>query len=132
MNSKPKHEKLAFGGRLQALLKEKGWSQSDLARAAYGLTTDKDGYKVAKHRDRISAYVRGEQYPDPVNLKLVADALGVPEEDLMPEVDYDTDEPPSALVFEMKKLLPMDVIHDIMTVLIRNKTRIDRLNKPAT
>lgn len=75
-----------FARRLQAKLLERGWSQSDLARKVWGETTDVRGYTVAKGRDRISAYVRAQQFPDPLNLKQIADALDTTPEDLAPRV----------------------------------------------
>ena len=53
-----------FGRRLTAMLVEKVWSQSDLARAS-GLG-----------RDSISQYARGRSIPSPKNLSKLANALG--------------------------------------------------------
>lgn len=64
--------KQEFGRRLQNLMIEKGWNQSELARRA-GLG-----------RDAISTYVRGRSFPEPINLKKVADALSVNPHDLLP------------------------------------------------
>lgn len=63
---------LEFGQRLQSMLLERNWNQSDLARAA-GLG-----------RDSVSTYVRGSVFPDPKNLKRIADALGVSPQQLFP------------------------------------------------
>src|ERR1700733_6919190 len=75
----------AFGRRLQQLLDQKGWNYSDLARAVWGKTTTASGYEVAKNRDRISVYISGKAFPDPRNLKRIADTLGVEIADLAPE-----------------------------------------------
>ena len=75
----------AFGQRLQQLLDQKGWNYSDLARAVWGHAETKSGYKVAKNRDRISVYVAGKAFPDPRNLKKIADQLGVEVAELAPE-----------------------------------------------
>jgi transcriptional regulator with XRE-family HTH domain len=75
----------AFGRRLQQLLDQKGWNYSDLARAVWGKITTKNGYEVAKNRDRISVYVSGKAFPDPRNLKKIADTLGVSIAELAPE-----------------------------------------------
>lgn len=61
-----------FGRRLSALMMDKGWNQSDLARVA-GLG-----------RDSISTYVRGLTFPEPKNLRKLADALGTTPHDLLP------------------------------------------------
>lgn len=134
-----------FANKLYALMTAKKWRQTDLAMAAFGHTIDpKTGYKVAKHRDRISNYINGKQIPDPVNMKLLADALGVSEEELAPdiateiierepaEIQYHQIPGRSDVVFEMKKRLPMEVVHELMGVLIRNKNKIDRLNNPPS
>lgn len=64
--------KQEFGRRLQGLLLTKDWTQADLARAT-GLG-----------RDSISTYINGKTFPTPRALRLVADALGVKTEDLLP------------------------------------------------
>ena len=61
-----------FGRRLAAMMMDKGWNQSDLARAA-GLG-----------RDSISTYVRGQTFPEPKNLRKLADALGTTTHELLP------------------------------------------------
>lgn len=61
-----------FGQRLQSLLLERNWNQAELARAA-GLG-----------RDSISTYVRGSVFPDPKNLKKLADAFGLTPQQLLP------------------------------------------------
>lgn len=64
--------KLEFGRRLMKLMLDRGWNQSDLARAA-GLG-----------RDAISTYVRGRSFPEPRSLRSLADALGVTTDELLP------------------------------------------------
>lgn len=61
-----------FGRRLAALMTERGWNQSELARAS-GLG-----------RDSISTYVRGQTFPEPKNLRKLADALNTTTFDLLP------------------------------------------------
>lgn len=75
----------SFGKRLQQLLEQKGMNYSDLARLVWGKVTTKDGYEVAKNRDRISVYVAGKAFPDARNLKKIADHLGVEVADLAPD-----------------------------------------------
>lgn len=75
--------KQEFGRRLHALLLDKGWNQSELARRAN------------LGRDAISTYVRGRSFPEPTSLKRIAVALGVEPTELLPNsfesaVDRDT------------------------------------------
>jgi transcriptional regulator with XRE-family HTH domain len=86
----PKHlTKQEFGKRLYRLMLAKGWNQSELGRQS-GLP-----------RDSVSTYVRGRSLPTPQNLMALSEALGVSQEELLPNhtesaIDEDT---PS---FEMK------------------------------
>ena len=70
-----------FAKRLQAELKDRGWSQSDLARKMFGQT--KGG--GAKGRDNVSGYCLGRSLPTARHLKMLCDALGAKESDLIPE-----------------------------------------------
>ena len=68
-----------FGQRLQSLITEKGWNQSELARrAADHMPDGKFG------RDNVSNYVRGLVLPGPAHLHAMAKALGVKQPDLLP------------------------------------------------
>jgi transcriptional regulator with XRE-family HTH domain len=82
---RPKHlSKQEFGRRLYRLMAAKGWHQSELARQA-GIA-----------RDSVSTYIRGVSLPEPGNLKLLAQALGVEPDDLLPnhvEAAIDNDVP---------------------------------------
>lgn len=81
MKTSPKQ---AFAHRLNALMRERGWTQSDLARRAFGTYSDpKTGYILARKRERINKYVRGEQIPDPENLSLLAAAFGLTVDELI-------------------------------------------------
>ena len=60
-------DKKSFGNRLEKLLLEKGWRQSELARRA------------DLKRDSISNYIRGRTFPTPLNMKKLCSALGVTE-----------------------------------------------------
>ena len=64
--------KQEFGRRLNALLLEKDWNQSDLSRAT-GLG-----------RDSISTYINGKTFPTPRALKAMADAFNLTPVDLLP------------------------------------------------
>lgn len=64
--------KQQFGERLQHLMDEREWNQSDLAR------------KAGIGRDSVSTYVRGQTLPEPVALGKIAGAFGVSPKDLLP------------------------------------------------
>lgn len=64
--------KQEFGRRLMALMLDKGWNQSELARRA-GLG-----------RDAISTYIRGLSFPEPKNLQKLAAALSIQPDQLLP------------------------------------------------
>jgi transcriptional regulator with XRE-family HTH domain len=66
--------KQEFGRRLMALMLDKGWNQSELARAA------------ELGRDAISTYIRGVSFPEPKNLRKLANALDVQADQLLPNV----------------------------------------------
>lgn len=86
----PKEQRKAeFARRLGARLLEKGWKQSDLARAAFGTTHDSEGRVVPRGRDSISTYMRRRTLPDPTSLKKLADALGCEMADLDPMIEAD-------------------------------------------
>lgn len=64
--------KKQFGNHLYHLILEKGWRQSDLARAS-GLP-----------KDSISTYVRGKVFPTHHSLLKIAEALDIEVEELAP------------------------------------------------
>lgn len=64
--------KQEFGRRLMALMLDKGWNQSELARAS----------KLG--RDAISTYIRGVSFPEPKNLHKLAKALDMTAAQLLP------------------------------------------------
>jgi transcriptional regulator with XRE-family HTH domain len=73
--------KATFGLRLQRLMIDKGWNQSELAR------------EIEKHlpegvrfgRDNVSNYIRGKWIPEPVRLQAICDTFGVTVDDLLPK-----------------------------------------------
>lgn len=76
--------KQEFGRRLHAILLQKGWNQSELARRAN------------LGRDAISTYVRGRSFPEPGSLHQIAAALGMDPGALLPnalESAMDQDNP---------------------------------------
>ena len=72
--------KLEFGRRLQALLDDRGWRQSDLMRR----TIDADPEERGLKRDAISTYINGRSFPTPASLNLLARAFGITKEELFP------------------------------------------------
>ena len=119
-----------FASRLQDFRKEKGWSQSDLAREVWGEIETRAGRKVAKNRDRISTYEMGKSWPDPANLTKIAKALGVPPEELAPDITastVDRQNPEIALIavaghhdkvhLKVNKLVSMNIATMIMQLL---------------
>lgn len=57
-------------------------SASEVARRAWGTIRNRKGYEVARNRDRIGHYLNATSYPEPENLRRIADAIGVPVSDL--------------------------------------------------
>lgn len=85
-----------FSRRLYKLMADKKMSQSDVARAIWGTRDDPRGYKVARNRDRISAYLKGKSYPSHENLEKLAALLGVTPDELAPDLavrGMDSEEP---------------------------------------
>lgn len=76
----------SFARKLHEAMTRADMSQSDLARAVWGETTDKMGRPVARNRDRISQYLAGKAVPEPKNLQKIADVLGVDPLDLAPNI----------------------------------------------
>lgn len=70
-----------FASRLQNLLVGKGMNQSELARSASARLPK--GSKPMG-RDSVSQYIRGLSFPSPVNLRALAEALGVEPAQLLP------------------------------------------------
>lgn len=69
-----------FARRLQHMMNERGWNQSDLARQAALHTPD-----GSFGRDNISGYVRGLRLPRGEHLDAIAKALGCSRADLVPQ-----------------------------------------------
>lgn len=76
------HEAMAkqdFGRRLQQLLDERMWSQSDLARKVEEVTGRRMG------RDAVSTYINGRSFPTPTSLNQLCQALSLTREQLFPK-----------------------------------------------
>jgi transcriptional regulator with XRE-family HTH domain len=121
-----------FARRLHELMVEKDLSQADVARRAFGTETTKEGYTVAKGRDRISAYLSGRTYPESRTIKVLADALMVKPEDLAPEAiaaAVDRDNPslsitmveghPDKVHLVVNQLVPLNAAMEIGSILAR-------------
>lgn len=85
LNSSVTHmTRAAFGKHLDGIIKQRGMSQSDLARDAFGTVKDGRGYKVSKGRHLISKYCKGLAFPDTKTLKKIAGALDMTLAELLP------------------------------------------------
>ena len=69
-------DNLAFAKKLKDLMRARGMSSSDLARAIWGTTPDPRGYPVARNRDRIGTYLAGTGLPSKETLPKLVAALG--------------------------------------------------------
>lgn len=76
--------KAEFATRLGRLLTEKGWNQSDLARAASQHLPKGEEFR----RDNIHVYLNETALPRPKQLNATAAALNVAAEDLLPGVAH--------------------------------------------
>lgn len=72
MDKKEFVDKKEFGQRLRALMIAKGWTPAELARRA------------GMPRNNISTYINGRSFPNDLNLKSLARALGVAPDELLP------------------------------------------------
>lgn len=117
-----------FGRRLYKLMLNKGWRQSELAR------------KAGMQRSSISAYIRGNTLPTPVNIDKLAAALGVSDpDDLLPKhlVGSTLSDRP---VFELRAgstgqgrvhvrldmVMPMDIASEITALVKRAQDDADK------
>lgn len=72
--------KAEFAARLSRLMDEKGWNQSDMARAASRYLPNGEEFR----RDNIHVYLAKTALPRQKQLVAIAKALGVPPGDLLP------------------------------------------------
>jgi transcriptional regulator with XRE-family HTH domain len=79
-----------FAHRLNAMLREKDLTQSQVAGRMWGYTVDNKGAKVAKGRDRLSVWCSGKSFPSAESLELLAKALGVSVGELAPQEEVRT------------------------------------------
>lgn len=71
------HDRQEFARLLQEQLQARNWRATDLARAAFGESTDKRGRRVANNRDAISSYLAGKTLPGITNRAAIAKGLGM-------------------------------------------------------
>lgn len=120
-----------FAGQLAQYMGDKRMTQSQLATEVWGSTTDSRGYKVARNRDRISAYLKGAGIPEPENLRKIAAALGCTPEDLMgpdamnrpltrarnpSEVQLALMEDPTLMQIQINMILPVAQAMELVTL----------------
>ena len=113
-----------FGRRLQQLLDERSWNQSDLVRAVKAKTGEVIG------RDAISTYINGRSFPTPKSLTLLCKALGLTREELFPNAVMqatDNEHPalelrqaqghPGMAWLRLNRMLPFQVAAQIVALL---------------
>lgn len=113
--------KKGFARRLRALIKQKGWNQSDLARAASKFLPGPMG------RSNVSVYMRCKSLPTPTQLYALARALDVDEAELLPSITdrrlvsgidmRTTVDDPSQVVFSIERTISMTKALKILQVL---------------
>lgn len=125
-----------FARRLAELMAAKEMTQSDLARAAFGMAKDKHGVDQVLGRDRISSYVRGLQFPDNINLGKIAAALDVDVAELAPkmnmqaiensEPEFDIHQIPnsSRVLFTMQKEMELELASRILALLVAHSEQV--------
>lgn len=65
MHQSTPENRRALSRTLDRWRREKGWSQSDLARAVFGTTPNpKNGNPIAAGRDNVSKWLSGTRWPD--------------------------------------------------------------------
>ncbi len=80
--------RMVFAANLKKRMREKGLSQSDLARAIWNeVRVDSRGYEQPVNKDRISQWVNGRVLPNLENLQRLADALETMPEALLPDLE---------------------------------------------
>lgn len=118
--------KQEFGRRLQALLDERGWRQSDLMRKTIEADPEERGLK----RDAISTYINGRSFPTPMSLNLLARAFGITKEELFPNaaINAMNDENPALEMRQaqghpgqawvrINRMMPFDVAAQIVVLI---------------
>jgi transcriptional regulator with XRE-family HTH domain len=123
--------KTGFGERLQRIMIEKGLTQSDVARLAWGKMTDERGYEVARNRQVLGKYLAGTVTPRKDTIRKIAKALGVSFADLDPDSDA-MNRPGSGLYVEevdasssrlhISMVAPKEIVREVVVLLSRYAT----------
>lgn len=74
---RPRHVDPKFPQILRRSMREKGLSQSDLARLMFGPTTNSRGNADAKGKDRISVWCAGKNRPSDKHLAKLAQFVDI-------------------------------------------------------
>lgn len=127
-----------IGQKIHALLLQRGWRQSDLARKVWPGETKIDGrgYPAPRGRDRISAYVNDKAVPEPATLKRIAKAFDIDVNELLPEAMSSPHEratppldirvladAPDRCMLRINKLLPLSVALQIAKLVDEAETK---------
>lgn len=125
-----------FARRLHRLMVDKGFTQSALAKAAFGERKDHRGVTIPAKRDQISAYVKGKRVPNAENLMALARALDVKMSELVPDsvkapVDRDsqpwqiTRQPDGRIFISMQYAFDAKSAAELIAVLVKTTTQQD-------
>lgn len=126
----PRSEATAeFGRRLQRMMVDKGWNQSELARQASRFMPKGKHFR----RDNVSLYVRGLQVPGPVRLSALCKALGTTPQELVPSGAFssvDETAPPLSIKaltngqawLQINQAVSMDVAMRVVAILEQART----------
>lgn len=112
-----------FTENLCRLMAERQLTQSVLAELCFGLEL-RDGYWVARNRDRICAYCNGKAYPKRVNLDLLAEVLGVKPDELTEPA-----EPEPIMRLSIDDELPVDAAMEILRIMTEHRQRVRSLRR---
>ena len=112
-------------------MNKKGFNNSDLARAVWGETTDSKGYIVARNRDRIGVYLKGQGFPEASTLAKIAKVLDTTAEELAPhtaaaEVDgneFSTNLVGDCMHVQMNMMLPLPIANEIARLVTEARTK---------
>lgn len=75
-----------FATNLRLLREAKGLTKSDLARELFGTETTKEGYQVARNRDRIGVWEAEKAVPRSDAIRQIAEYFKVDFADLAPDI----------------------------------------------
>lgn len=103
MHQSTPENRRALSRTLDRWRREKGWSQSDLARAVFGTTPNpKNGNPIAAGRDNVSKWLSGASFPEPENLTKLSEITGIPETKLVAPVAAPAPGQPSVQLVQVR------------------------------